>query len=812
MTPIVPGTKRPLKTDWNSFEQTLCAMSDIVPNGSIGLCHAYSGTMCLDIDDWELARETLHQANIDLDALYKAPDSVWIDSGRPGHGKLLFSMPSGIPLPSKKLNSKRPDGQIFSFLEFRCATKEGRTVQDLLPPSIHPGTGQPYRWGGAHWSHMPHIPSTLLTFWLEQLRQHTRRVIPSDTPLKTSWEEVQNALGFISPDITRDDWITVGMGIHWAALQIQQLETGFSLWDSWSQGSISTLSKKYKGVEELQCIWQSFRSEGRTLASLFRLAKQNGWVRLEITPEALFASIGKTPKDPSIITDMLRPPAPAPDLNLWPPALVDRAKSIAKDVGCDPLVPLMSGLACITGIIDARTRLQLMSGFQVPPVLWLMIIGKPADKKSPGSRPLKTVIKKIERQDRERYKRALLEWEIQESRHIECKKEYIAFYTQPEAFEGQSYPAEVPELPPMPVNKKISIQDITSQKLIHHAKDRPEGLVCWLDEMHAWLRKITDRRSGEDRSAWVAGYESESYEMDRVGSGSLYCENLAVSIYGNVQPKVLCQLLSDLCIDGLMQRFFPVTLRASLTSIGEPTPAIFSNEGLWEALVSKLHEQPARTYTLSTLAHKYFREFQAWHLKLIKEDSLLSTNDDFQTANGKLIGLVGRLCLVFHLIESHEIQEVSGHLMNRVIRLAKDFIVPSLRYVYSYLGEQESLDYWLMNHFLARSDVTTFSLRDLKRSAVKRLGDAPLWQKNQQILDAMVTLENMHWAVKTMETAQSTEWVINPYLKATFKEHRREIIRIRQARLDENRRIAMLAGRALERRFVPGYIEEFGDR
>lgn len=394
LTTIIPNTKRPFLDNWNHFEHTLCASSEVAPNTSVGLCHAYSGTMCLDIDDWTLACETLRYHHIDLPRLYRAPDSVVIQSGRTGHGKLLYRMPAGIPLPSKKLNGQRPNGQVFSFLEFRCATKDGRTVQDLLPPAIHPDTRRPYQWGGAHWSQLPLIPSTLLNFWRAQIHRDTQRTIPSNTPLKTSWDEVETALSFISPDITRDDWIAVGMAIHWAALRTQQLETGFRLWDSWSQGPLSNKSKKYRGIQDLQNAWRSFRSEGRTLGSLFRFARQGGWIPPEMTPEVLFAAVDKSPESPLTITEMLRPPAPTPDLSLWPPALVAQAKTIAGNVGCDPLVPLMSGLACIAGVIDARTRLELMTGFQVPPVLWLMIIGKPADKKSPGSRPLKAIIKK----------------------------------------------------------------------------------------------------------------------------------------------------------------------------------------------------------------------------------------------------------------------------------------------------------------------------------------------------------------------------------------------------------------------------------
>ena len=46
----------------------------------------------------------------------------------------------------------------------------------------------------------------------------------------------------------------------------------------------------------------------------------------------------------------------------------------------------------------------------------------------------------------------------------------------------------IPDLPPAPVPTKIVVQDITSQKLIRHCAERPRGLLCYLDEMHAWAR------------------------------------------------------------------------------------------------------------------------------------------------------------------------------------------------------------------------------------------------------------------------------------------------------------------------------------
>ena len=171
-----------------------------------------------------------------------------------------------------------------------------------------------------------------------------------------------------------------------------------------------------------------------------------------------------------------------------------------------------------------------MPGFRVPPVLWLMTLGDPADKKSPGSRPMLSPIKDIESEDRPRFQKEMLDWEGKEAAYASAKKSFLEFSASPDALLGGQPPA-VPEMPAQPVPLKITVSDITSQKLVRSASERPRGLLCYLDEMNSWIRKLTDKQSGEDRSAWVVSYEAERYEMDRVGAGAIHCENLAVSIY-----------------------------------------------------------------------------------------------------------------------------------------------------------------------------------------------------------------------------------------------------------------------------------------
>jgi hypothetical protein len=47
------------------------------------------------------------------------------------------------------------------------------------------------------------------------------------------------------------------------------------------------------------------------------------------------------------------------------------------------------------------------------------------------------------------------------------------------------------------------VGDITSQQLVRHCALRPQGTLCYLDEMVSWVDKIVDKNSKEDRAAWA---------------------------------------------------------------------------------------------------------------------------------------------------------------------------------------------------------------------------------------------------------------------------------------------------------------------
>ena len=803
LIPLAPGTKRPMGDGWNKPGAQL----PLPPGCGIGLAHAFSGTMALDVDDWALTEAYLAQGGISLTELYNAPDAVVIDSGRPGHGKLLYALTD--PLPSKKLTYRTDDNAVRPFLEFRCAVAHGgATVQDVLPPSIHPNTQQPYRWAGSgHWTRLPPIPGALLAVWTALIEQDKTRTIQTGEPLATSWEEVRSALWAISPDVDRETWIACGMALHWAGHQTQQIDAALTLWDEWSASSVS----KYPGEREILTQWRSMRADKMThvtLGTLFHHARAAGWVRAQPDAASLFSAV-EHPTAPQVLIDagMMTAP-PDMDLSLWPAPLRAIAEEMQRSINCDPIVPLIAGLGAACACADGRSRLELMPRFKVPPVLWLCTIGKPSAKKTPASEPMMAILSDIESADRERYAAAMLTWKGKEAAYNAAEKHYLEAAASPEALIGAALPP-LPTLPAQPVPLRLRVQDITSQKLVRYAADRPAGFLCHLDEMNSWIRKVCDPRSGEDRSAWVRSYEAKEYAMDRVGAGAIYAANFAMSIYGNVQPGVLRDNIHLMVNDGLLQRFICFPLRRSPPVPGTPLPEWMSCMPAWDACLRTIFALGEQHYTLDRDAYDLFREFQHWYERFKADEDLLGGCEQYMQAVGKIEGTAGRLILMFHLIESPFAREVSADTVRRVLDVVRGYVIPSMRYTLNDLGglSGEALVGWVREHIIQHAGLSeTLSLSQIRRSAKRQLSGIPQMHQELRVLDAMAPLEQANWVMRIEDAPNRHHviWAINPALATLYADYRTERILAKQRLYDESNRFLAAAGHA-RRKAVVGY-------
>lgn len=277
--------------------------------GNVGLLHAFSGTMALDVDDDVQAQVWLLARGVNPRQLVSAPDHVGIISGRAGRGKLVYRLPKDIgPLQTLKIK----DASGTMILEFRCADSGGNSVQDVLPPSIHPDTGKPYCWGGpGDWRNPPVIPDTLLKVWQDELALksmpnvplppqpqiqsiNTRMELPADTPENRA--ELARILGLkvggrrvFDPNASHDGWLRDLFSI--AAL------------GQWTKDAAQGWSKEGStfAPQKFEQDWATFdpsRPGGITEASFFAKLRNAGVQHNLVRRAALPAGIQPVPSVP----------------------------------------------------------------------------------------------------------------------------------------------------------------------------------------------------------------------------------------------------------------------------------------------------------------------------------------------------------------------------------------------------------------------------------------------------------------------------------------------------------------------------------
>ena len=778
---IPPGSKGPKTMGWNKRENTI-ADSTAIPDGyGVGLAHAYSGTMALDIDNWQHASMLLAQRGIDLKALYDAADAVTIESGREGRGKLIYSMPFGMTMPTKRINYQAVDGSQAVAYELRCSTVDGHTAQDVMPPSIHPMTQQPYRWGGrGHWSRLPTLPVELLTIWQELTNKDTQRTIKTDT-VDASADDLRAALLHIDPSCTREQWVSIGMALH---------STGkpelIELWDEWSQQS----ADKYQGRRDIEACWRSFKQDGSiTIGTLFHYAYKAGYVRpIPAEVSALFKDV--TPEAPERVgkNPSFFPSPPLADLDLFPEVLRRRVKEVSESIGCDPMVPFMAGLAAVSAVADARSRLEIVEGFKVPPVLWTITIGDPSGKKSPGAEVMLSALRQIEREDYPRYQQDLLRWEAVNAAHAASMTAYTKEASKPENSLGGN--VDFSALPPVisapdwkPSLARLICSDITSQKLMRIVANQQRGVAVVLDEMGDWCKKVTDPRSGENKSAWTASYNAGYEVIDRVGEqASIPIDNYAVSIFGNLQPQLFRKYAGMMGEDGLLQRFIPAVLADDRSELSQPIPDMFTNRGEWENLLRKIYATPTMTYRLTSDAYKIYRDFQIWHDQFRQDERTVRASGSYLQAIGKLEGTAGRIALIMHLMHEPGLQTIGLQTMQNAIHFIKGYLIPAYKFT---LGDTGGLTVNTMNHrvmeyVLEHAEKVEMTVHDVKMGLRRYTEDIPLMQRNLLVHDAMAMLQDMGWVTCLNDHYTKGSWLINDKVKTIFKDRRISLIRARQ--------------------------------
>lgn len=684
LVPIPKGEKGPKAKGWNNRENAVTDPRHAAAiSGNVGIAHLYckpSATAALDIDDFTLASKYLADRGVDLQALLDADDALQVSSGRSNRGKLLYRLPPEVGF-METCQITDPETKAM-VLEFRSASSNGKTVQDLLPPSIHPETGAEYKWAGkGDWRHIPIIPKQLLQVWQE--RAIPKNVVVKGTSLLGSLlqssppvtnlppSDIQNlrsALLHIRAD-DRKDWIKSGLALKNLG------DVGRGLWIEWSM-----TSKKYDPFDAADT-WDSLVPTSIDYRHIFAEAQRQGWInpakRIDThLPESPPHQID-WPEPQKLPGELL--PVLELDPEWLPEGLRKGCLDIAERLSC-PLdyvaIPAIVGAGTALGNTVGILPKEFDDSWVVHAGFWGGIIGSPGSMKTPALNASLKPLQHLEDIAVAQYKKDCAQY----------RTDKIAFDKAMTSFKsGKSttFPVE----PIKPIKTRYIVNDVTYQALGEILSENPRGILALADELTGLLQSLDTPGQEAARGFYLSGWGGQgNYTFDRVTRDSITLTRYQLAVFGGFQPDRVKAYVRHAQSgssknDGLLQRFqllvwpdltgdFELIDRPSnkeaLTQMHQAINSLnqLSNTGI---VGSTKNSAGVLLLHFDIAAQVLFNDWYQRNEKMLRTGALAPAE---HSHFAKYRSLVPGLALLFHLINGHQ-GPISEASLSTALQFAK---------------------------------------------------------------------------------------------------------------------------------------------
>jgi hypothetical protein len=201
-----------------------------------------------------------------------------------------------------------------------------------------------------------------------------------------------------------------------------------------------------------------------------------------------------------------------------PPRLARLLSDRAAAFPCDPVALLGPLLAVAASIVGDRGRVQVKAGWSEPLIVWAGNVLPPSALKSPTAAVLSGPLMELQ------------------------KEEFLAH--------GTPFEDESPEGPRSagggPKPRRFLISDCTYERMVElMAQPNTPGLLSCFDELSQWFTFLERANSGQARGGWLSSWTGGACLVDRKIAGSSFAEKTAVSLFGNIQPEKLADLISE---------------------------------------------------------------------------------------------------------------------------------------------------------------------------------------------------------------------------------------------------------------------------
>ena len=208
----------------------------------------------------------------------------------------------------------------------------------------------------------------------------------------------------------------------------------------------------------------------------------------------------------------------------------------------------------------------------VIPNLWGGLVGMPASMKTPALEAALKPIKRLAAKAKIDYEDALknhgFDKVIYAAQHKALKETLQAKAKELTLDKGsaddlKAFKKEFEELeePEAPIQRRYVTNDTTIEKLAEILAENPDGILYYADELMRFLRGLDRVGREADRAFYLEAWNGNgSFEVDRIGRGSIFVPALCVSLLGGIQPGPLSKYVTEAIedadkADGLLQRF-----------------------------------------------------------------------------------------------------------------------------------------------------------------------------------------------------------------------------------------------------------------
>jgi len=253
---------------------------------------------------------------------------------------------------------------------------------------------------------------------------------------------------------------------------------------------------------------------------------------------------------------------------LLPPTLADFVLDEADRMPCSPDYIAAALMVCLGSVIGARCGIKpkRRDDWIVTPNLFGGIVGDPSSKKSPALGTVTRFLDRLEAQEAEKLEDAKRIFAA-ETAAFEAHQSAVKASMKKAA--GKGDPLKMAEAiedlqalqaPEEPKERRFKSNDSTVEKLGDLLVHNPQGMLVYRDELIGLLASWEKEGKEGDKAFYLEGWNgTASFNIDRIGRGSLHIKNLCISVFGGIQPELLERYLAGIANsldnDGRIQRF-----------------------------------------------------------------------------------------------------------------------------------------------------------------------------------------------------------------------------------------------------------------